>query len=121
MPRRSANPIKTLDNQLRKKGLKMVAEPVLDPAFGLSYTFKSIKPGMNNNDVAYRLYYAGEVAKWSPTRRKALDKAAARIKKQEEERAMREASGSVSTSAGATTSANSSDKGSGSGIESESE
>jgi hypothetical protein len=119
MPRRAANPIKTLSNQLRKKGLEMVAEPVPDPAFGLTYTFKSIKPGMNNKDVAYRLYYAGEVAKWSPTRRKAIDRATARIKKQEEERARREASGSVSTTASTTASASPSDSGSGTGSETE--
>ncbi|EXJ58331.1 hypothetical protein A1O7_05756, partial [Cladophialophora yegresii CBS 114405] len=91
--------IHSLSNQLRKKGVEMIAEPVLDPAFGLVYTFKSVKPGMNNSDVAYRLYYAGEVAKWSPTRRKAIDRATARLKKQEEDRARREASGSLSTSA----------------------
>ncbi|OCT51316.1 hypothetical protein CLCR_09295 [Cladophialophora carrionii] len=117
MPRRSTNPIQTLSNQLRKKGVEMVAEPVLDPAFGLVYTFKSVKPGMNNNDVAYRLYYAGEVAKWSPTRRKAVDRMTARIKKQEEERLERENSESVSTSLGVSTSTTPSDKGSGSGSE----
>ncbi|ETI22692.1 hypothetical protein G647_06768 [Cladophialophora carrionii CBS 160.54] len=117
MSRRSTNPIQTLSNQLRKKGLDMVAEPVLDPAFGLVYTFKSVKPGMNNNDVAYRLYYAGEVAKWSPTRRKAIDRMTARTKKKEEERLEREASGSVSTSLSVSTGAITSDKGSGSGSE----
>ncbi len=91
--------MKTLNSQLRKKGLVMVAEPVLDATLGPVYTFKSVKPGMSNSDVAYKVYYAGEVAKWSPTRRKAIDKAAAMVKKQEEaERRIKEESSSVTAS-----------------------
>ncbi|KAJ9610017.1 hypothetical protein H2200_006347 [Cladophialophora chaetospira] len=84
MASRSKNPMKSLNSQLRQKGLMMIAEPVLDPTLGAVYTFQSVKPGMSNSDVAYKLYYAGEVAKWSPTRRKAIDKAASRAKKQQE-------------------------------------
>jgi len=75
---------KSLNTQLRQKGLEMVPEQVIDPAFGPVYTFQSLKPGMSNNDIAYRLYYAGEASKWSATRRKAIDKAMSRVKQQEE-------------------------------------
>ena len=99
MTSRAKNPMKSLNTQLRKKGLMMVAESVLEPAFGPVYTFQSVKPGVSNSDVAYQLYYAGEVAKWSPTRRKAIDKAAAKAKKQQEtERRIKEQSASSTSS-----------------------
>jgi hypothetical protein len=68
------DPKKQLTNALRKKGLEMV---LLDSEFGgQAYTFQPIKPGsLSNSDVATRLFYAGEVAKWSPLRRKFAEKA----------------------------------------------
>ncbi|OAL32620.1 hypothetical protein AYO20_07930 [Fonsecaea nubica] len=102
--------MKSLNPQLRKKGLQMVLEPTVDPALGPVYTFEPIKPGMTNNAVAYRLYYAGEVAKWSASRRKAIDKAAKTIKaRQEKEERERERERTRATSASASsTSGNSS-------------
>lgn len=58
----------------------MVQEQV-DPAFGPVYTIHSLKAGMSNSDVAYRLYYAGEVQKWSASRRRAIERANNRVKK----------------------------------------
>ncbi|KIW53477.1 hypothetical protein PV05_09049 [Exophiala xenobiotica] len=69
---------KSLNTQLRKKGLEMVQESV-DPEFGPVYTISSTKPGITNSDLAYRLYYWGETAKWSASRRKAIEKATNRI------------------------------------------
>lgn len=71
--------MKSLNTQLKKKGLEMVEEYV-DPEFGPVYTIRAVKGGTTYNDVAYRLYYAGEVTKWSATRRKAIEKASKRIK-----------------------------------------
>ncbi|EXJ85085.1 hypothetical protein A1O3_05760 [Capronia epimyces CBS 606.96] len=71
--------MKSLNAQLRKKGLEMVEEYV-DPEFGPVYNIHAVKANLSNNDVAYRLYYAGEVTKWSASRRKAIEKASNRIK-----------------------------------------
>ena len=71
--------MKSLNSQLRKKGLKMVQEQI-DPEFGPVYTIQSLKPGVSNTEVACRLYYEGEVRKWSAARRKAIIKASNRIK-----------------------------------------
>ncbi|KIX04570.1 uncharacterized protein Z518_05440 [Rhinocladiella mackenziei CBS 650.93] len=71
--------MKSLNTQLRKKGLEMVQEDV-DPELGPLYTIHSLKAGISNTDVAYRLYYAGEVQKWSASRRKAIARAEKRIK-----------------------------------------
>ncbi|KIW32398.1 uncharacterized protein PV07_03947 [Cladophialophora immunda] len=106
--------MKSLNPQLRKKGLEMVLDPSVDPALGPVYTFQSVKPGMTNNDVAYRLYYAGEVAKWSASRRKAIDKAAKKIKarqEKEERERKRAASASASSTAGSSSGASSSGSG----------
>ncbi|EXJ66880.1 uncharacterized protein A1O5_10075 [Cladophialophora psammophila CBS 110553] len=102
--------MKSINPQLRKKGLEMVLEPSVDPAFGPVYTFQSVKPGMTNNDVAYRLYYAGEVCKWSATRRKAIDKAAKKIKarKEKEERERSRAASKSATSSSGSSSRSSS-------------
>ncbi|EXJ85878.1 hypothetical protein A1O1_06247 [Capronia coronata CBS 617.96] len=71
--------MKSLNTQLKKKGLEMVEEYV-DPEFGPVYTIHAVKGDVSNNDVAYRLYYAGEVTKWSASRRKAIEKASNRVK-----------------------------------------
>ncbi|KIW85320.1 hypothetical protein Z517_00710 [Fonsecaea pedrosoi CBS 271.37] len=110
--------MKSLNPQLRKKGLQMVLEPTVDPALGPVYTFESIKPGMTNSDVAYRLYYAGEVSKWSASRRKAIDKAAKKIKaRQEKEERERERTRATSASASSTSGSSSCSSSSGSGEE----
>jgi len=88
--------LKSLNNQLRKKGLEMVEE-YIDPQFGPVYTFNALKSGISNNDVAYRLYYAGEVTKWSASRRKAIEKAS-RIKAEMERSQSESTRSSPSTS-----------------------
>jgi len=70
--------MKSLNTQLRKKGLEIVQE-INDPEFGPVYTIESLKAGITNSDVAYKLYYIGETTKWSATRRKAIEKATNRI------------------------------------------
>lgn len=69
----------------------MVLEESKDPQTGAtSYTFQSVKPGaMSNMQVAYKLYYAGEVAKYSTTRQRAMSKALA-VAKAKEEQALKE-------------------------------
>jgi hypothetical protein len=57
-----------------------MVEEYVDPQFGPVYTIRAVKGGLSDNDVAYRLYYAGEVTKWSATRRKAIEKASNRVK-----------------------------------------
>lgn len=54
--------------------MQMVQEQI-DDAFGPVYTIQPLKAGASNADVAWRLYYAGEVQKWSAARRKAIAKA----------------------------------------------
>ncbi|KIY00957.1 uncharacterized protein Z520_03623 [Fonsecaea multimorphosa CBS 102226] len=110
--------MKSLNPQLRKKGLEMVLEETVDPGLGTVYTFQSVKPGMTNNDVAYRLWYAGEVFKWSATRRKAIDKAAKKIKAREEKEGKeRKRAASSSARASSTSGSSSGASSSGSGEE----
>lgn len=71
--------MKSLSTQLRQKGLTMVQESI-DPNFGPVYTIESLKAGPTNSEVSYRLYYIGETTKWSASRRKAIAKAAHRLK-----------------------------------------
>ncbi|KAK5053917.1 hypothetical protein LTR84_001879 [Exophiala bonariae] len=65
-----------LTTELRKQGLKMVQDE-MDPALGLGpmFTITALKQGTSNSDVAYRLYYAGEVCKVSAKHRNAVAKA----------------------------------------------
>ena len=42
----------------------MTFEPELDSVFGTVYTFSSLKQGVSHGQVTYRIYYAGEVAKY---------------------------------------------------------
>jgi len=69
--------MKSLNAQLRQKGLAMVQES-FDPAFGPVYTIDSLKAGPSNSDIAYKLAYLGETTKWSTSRRKAIEKATRR-------------------------------------------
>lgn len=62
--------------ELKRQGLKMVQDD-MDPALGLGqmFTITSLKAGTSNSDVAYRLYYAGEVCKASAKHRNAVARA----------------------------------------------
>ncbi|KAJ9640566.1 uncharacterized protein PV06_02321 [Exophiala oligosperma] len=94
-----AQRMKSIHTQLRKKGLELVQESN-DPECGPVYTITPKKPGITNSDLAYRLYYWGETAKWSATRRKAIEKATNRINriKAQEAASRKESSGSSSES-----------------------
>lgn len=96
--------MKSLNTQLRKKGLEMVLEEV-DPTFGPVYTIQPVRAKLTNSAVAYRMYYLGEVQKWSAARRKAIQKASNRIKK--EKLAAEERERSMSSSTTSTTPASS--------------
>lgn len=55
-----------------------MVEESYDANLGPVYSIHSMKPGVTNSDVAYKLYYIGETAKWSASRRKAIEKASNR-------------------------------------------
>lgn len=62
-----------------------MVEESYDANLGPVYSISAMKPGVTNSDVAYKLYYIGETAKWSAARRKAIEKASNRIKAKEVE------------------------------------
>jgi hypothetical protein len=72
--------MKSVNTKLRRKNLELVPQQ-FDPAFGPIYTISSTKTGITNSAIALQLQYAGEMAKYSATRAKAIDKASKRTAK----------------------------------------